>query len=108
MCRASSSACAQAVGLAEKRDCCAAALSGGMKRKLQVALALLGDSRVVLLGGAPTLTTTLGLLACCGYMMSSLAVLSLGIRQQLFHLTAGLLGSHVQDSQTSRTYNPNL
>lgn len=59
LCRASSSACAQAVGLAEKRDCCAAALSGGMKRKLQVALALLGDSRVVLLGGAPTLTTTL-------------------------------------------------
>ena len=47
-------ACAQAVGLAEKRDCRADALSGGMKRKLQVALALLGDSRVVLLG-APLL-----------------------------------------------------
>jgi ABC-type multidrug transport system ATPase subunit len=40
----------QAVGLAGKRDCRAEALSGGMKRKLQVALALLGDSRVVLLG----------------------------------------------------------
>ena len=44
------SACMQAVGLAEKRDCRADALSGGMKRKLQVALALLGNSRVVLLG----------------------------------------------------------
>ena len=42
------------MGLAEKRDCAAAALSGGMKRKLQVALALLGNSRVVLLGGGPS------------------------------------------------------
>ena len=38
-----------AVGLAEKRRCPAAALSGGMKRKLQVAIALLGGSKVVLL-----------------------------------------------------------
>lgn len=40
---------AQAVGLAAKADTEAQALSGGMKRKLQVALALLGDSPVVLL-----------------------------------------------------------
>ena len=40
----------QAVGLQDKRDCKASALSGGMKRKLQVALALLGSSKVVLLG----------------------------------------------------------
>ena len=39
----------QVVGLAEKRHTPAAALSGGMKRKLQVAIALLGDSKVVLL-----------------------------------------------------------
>ena len=38
-----------AVGLADKRNCPAAALSGGMKRKLQVAIALLGGSKVVLL-----------------------------------------------------------
>ncbi len=38
-----------AVGLAYKRLCPAAALSGGMKRKLQVAIALLGGSKVVLL-----------------------------------------------------------
>ncbi len=37
------------VGLADKRSCLAAALSGGMKRKLQVAIALLGGSKVVLL-----------------------------------------------------------
>ena len=41
------------------------ALSGGMKRKLQVALALLGDSRVVLLGGAsPLLHATLHVCTC--------------------------------------------
>ncbi|KAK9808280.1 hypothetical protein WJX73_007025 [Symbiochloris irregularis] len=39
----------KAVGLAAKADTEAQALSGGMKRKLQVALALLGDSPVVLL-----------------------------------------------------------
>ena len=38
-----------AVGLREKASCPAAALSGGMKRKLQVAIALLGGSTVVLL-----------------------------------------------------------
>lgn len=38
-----------AVGLADKRHTAAAALSGGMKRKLQVGLALLGGSEVVLL-----------------------------------------------------------
>lgn len=43
----------QAVGLQDKRDCRAEALSGGMKRKLQVALALLGSSRVILLGTLP-------------------------------------------------------
>lgn len=41
--------CAQAVGLSDKAHTEAAALSGGMKRKLQVALALLGGSPVVLL-----------------------------------------------------------
>lgn len=44
----------QAVGLQDKRDCKANALSGGMKRKLQVALALLGSSKVVLLGKQPS------------------------------------------------------
>lgn len=44
----------QAVGLQDKRDCKANALSGGMKRKLQVALALLGSSKVVLLGEQPS------------------------------------------------------
>ena len=38
----------QAVGLVDKANTEAAALSGGMKRKLQVALALLGGSPVVL------------------------------------------------------------
>jgi ABC-type multidrug transport system ATPase subunit len=37
------------VGLNDKKDCFAHALSGGMKRKLQVAIALIGGSRVVLL-----------------------------------------------------------
>ena len=39
----------QVVGLADKRDTISRALSGGMKRKLQVAIALLGNPRVVLL-----------------------------------------------------------
>lgn len=39
----------QAVGLEEKADCAASTLSGGSKRKLQVGIALLADSRVVLL-----------------------------------------------------------
>ena len=39
----------QAVGLTDKAHTEAAALSGGMKRKLQVAIALLGDSPVVML-----------------------------------------------------------
>ncbi len=39
----------QAVGLEEKADCRAGTLSGGSKRKLQVGIALLADSRVVLL-----------------------------------------------------------
>ena len=39
----------QAVGLEEKADCAAGTLSGGSKRKLQVGIALLADSRVVLL-----------------------------------------------------------
>ena len=45
------------VGLQDKAHCAASALSGGMKRKLQVAIALLGGSTVVLLdepsSGAP-------------------------------------------------------
>ena len=40
----------QAVGLQEQQHVRADALSGGMKRRLQVALALLGSSRVILLG----------------------------------------------------------
>jgi len=39
----------QAVGLEEKADCRAGTLSGGSKRKLQVGIALLADSHVVLL-----------------------------------------------------------
>ncbi|KAK9833394.1 hypothetical protein WJX81_001382 [Elliptochloris bilobata] len=39
----------RAVGLEEKAECAAATLSGGSKRKLQVGIALLADSSVVLL-----------------------------------------------------------
>ena len=39
----------QEVGLTEKRDVYASALSGGMRRKLSLALALIGDSRIVVL-----------------------------------------------------------
>lgn len=39
----------EAVGLGEKAECAAGTLSGGSKRKLQVGIALLADSRVVLL-----------------------------------------------------------
>ncbi|CAL8463070.1 g2604 [Coccomyxa elongata] len=46
---AASSQIMEAVGLQDKRNCKADALSGGMKRKLQVALALLGSSKVILL-----------------------------------------------------------
>lgn len=42
----------QAVELQEQQHVRADALSGGMKRRLQVALALLGSSRVILLGTA--------------------------------------------------------
>lgn len=42
--------CLQAVGLQKQQHVRADALSGGMKRRLQVALALLGGSRVILLG----------------------------------------------------------
>ena len=42
----------QAVELQEQQHVRADALSGGMKRRLQVALALLGSSRVILLGKA--------------------------------------------------------
>ena len=52
-----------AVGLADKRHCPAAALSGGMKRKLQVAIALLGGSKVVLLD-EPSSGATLPLDKC--------------------------------------------
>ena len=37
------------MGLEEKADCAAGTLSGGSKRKLQVGIALLADSHVVLL-----------------------------------------------------------
>ena len=40
----------QAVGLQKQQHVRADALSGGMKRRLQVALALLGSSCVILLG----------------------------------------------------------
>ena len=54
----------QAVGLADKRSSRARTLSGGMKRKLQVALALLGPSSVVILdeptSGVP--------LPCCSHL----------------------------------------
>ncbi len=38
------------VGLTEKVNVQSHALSGGMKRKLSVAIALIGDSKVVFLG----------------------------------------------------------
>jgi ATP-binding cassette subfamily A (ABC1) protein 3 len=37
------------VGLTEKKHVCSSKLSGGMKRKLSVAIAMLGASAVVLL-----------------------------------------------------------
>jgi len=46
--------CLQAVGLQNQQHVRADALSGGMKRRLQVALALLGGSHVILLGTAST------------------------------------------------------
>lgn len=39
------------VGLTEKRKVAAANLSGGMKRKLSVGIAFIGDSKVVFLDG---------------------------------------------------------
>ena len=39
------------VGLTEKRDTLSAALSGGMKRKLSLAIALIGDPKFLLLDG---------------------------------------------------------
>jgi len=39
------------VGLTEKRDALSAALSGGMKRKLSLAIALIGDPKFLLLAG---------------------------------------------------------
>ena len=47
--RAAVDAMLSSVGLQDKGHSAAAALSGGMKRKLQVAIALLGGSTVVLL-----------------------------------------------------------
>ena len=47
----------QAVELQEQQHVRADALSGGMKRRLQVALALLGSSRVILLGMAVSSTS---------------------------------------------------
>lgn len=46
---AAAEAAAEAVGLAKKLPAPAAALSGGMKRKLQVALALLGRPAIVVI-----------------------------------------------------------
>lgn len=40
------------VGLTEKRKVAAKNLSGGMKRKLSVGIAFIGDSKVVFLDGA--------------------------------------------------------
>ena len=42
------------VGLTEKRDTLFAALSGGMKRKLSLAIALIGDPKFLLLDGEYT------------------------------------------------------
>lgn len=39
------------MGLTEKRKVAAANLSGGMKRKLSVGIAFIGDSKVVFLDG---------------------------------------------------------
>jgi ABC-type multidrug transport system ATPase subunit len=44
------------VGLTEKVNDKSAALSGGMQRKLSVAIALLGDSKIVFLGQCITIT----------------------------------------------------
>jgi ATP-binding cassette, subfamily A (ABC1), member 3 len=41
--------CIEDVGLVEKRDVLSSALSGGMKRKLCLAMALIGDPKFVLL-----------------------------------------------------------
>lgn len=40
----------KSVGLTEKRDVQARFLSGGQKRKLSVAIAFIGDSKIVILG----------------------------------------------------------
>ncbi len=69
----------QAVGLEDKADCPAATLSGGSKRKLQVGIALLADSRVVLLdepsSGAPPLSC-LGSLVRFQHLVCSVALAS--------------------------------
>jgi len=44
----------QEVGLEAKADARSATLSGGMKRRLQMALALIGPAKVVLLAGPRT------------------------------------------------------
>ncbi len=57
--------CIHEVGLDAKRDVYSAALSGGMKRKLSVAMALVGDSKIVFLSGdACTHTRTLSCRVC--------------------------------------------
>lgn len=43
----------RSVGLTEKRDVQARFLSGGQKRKLSVAIAFIGDSKIVILGSLP-------------------------------------------------------
>ncbi len=51
------------VGLTEKVNVQSHALSGGMKRKLSVAIALIGDSKVVFLGKCGALS--LGIIPTC-------------------------------------------
>ena len=46
------------VGLVAKTDVYSMALSGGMKRKLSVGMALIGDSKIVFLGQTPKSTPT--------------------------------------------------
>lgn len=60
--RASVESVIEEVGLTEKRNALSQALSGGMKRKLSLAIALIGDPKFLLLDGETSLIFRISIL----------------------------------------------